>query len=397
MLFSRSKKALGVDLGTHSVKVLQVSKQGRKIYVEEAGYAELDNELLNSDPVKAQESALLTALTGLVPKQCCIVSALPGNTTVVRYPKITIKPNETLPQAIQREAPQYIPFDLNEVFLSWDVIAKEPEEEQIQILLVAAKKEAISSRLNIFQACDIHCSVFDIDSIAILNAVERSRLLHPEETVAIFNIGYSSSSIHFVRGMRSIFIRDLTWGAKDILEAIVKERRYDLRQAEKDLLASSKEVKTEHPDAVEFEAPEDGETEEVVVAEPVSPLEPLDEEFILEQAPSEMEAVPVKTIREIIASPINRMIGEVRRSFDFFEHQLYEKPVQRIILCGGLSCYPLIGETLVDEFNVDTVEVAELITNEVVLSNSKSLDVFREHSAKFAVAFGLAVRGLSEI
>jgi type IV pilus assembly protein PilM len=319
VLFSRPKKALGIDIGTHSVKTLQVSKQGRKIYVEEAGYAELDYELLNADPIKAQTSALLTALTGFVPKQCFVAAALPGNTTVVRYPKITPKVNETLSQAVQREASQYIPFDLNEEFLSLDVIAKETEGEQTEILLVAAKKDAISSRLNIFQMCDIQCSVFDIDSIAMLNAIERSRLLHPEETVAIFDIGYSSSSIHFVRDMKSVFIRDLMWGAKDILDAIIKERRCDLRQAEKDFLLSSKEVKTEHPDAVEVEVevPEVTETEEVITAEPVSPLEPLGEELEFGQASGEMPTLEVKTVREIITSPINRMISEVRRSFDF--------------------------------------------------------------------------------
>ncbi len=223
--FSRPKKAIGIDLGAHSVKTLQVSKQGRKIYIEEAGYAEIDNEMAVADPIKANTDALLTALTGLLPKQSYIVTALPGNTAVVRYPKITLKANETIDIAVEREANQYIPFDRSEVFLDWDVIDKETEERKIQILLVAAKNEAINSRLRIFQACDISCSVFDIDSIAIYNAIERCHLLHPEESIAIFDIGYSSSSIHFVRDRKSVFIRDLMWGAKDILVAIVKERR----------------------------------------------------------------------------------------------------------------------------------------------------------------------------
>lgn len=395
--FSRPKKTIGIDLGAHSVKALQVSKQGRKIYIEEAGYAEIDSELSVADPIKASTDALLNALAGFNPKQSYIVTALPGNTAVVRYPKITIKPNETLTTAVQRESSQHIPFDLNEVFLSWDVIKKETEEQKVQILLVAAKNDAINSRLRIFQACDISCSVFDIDSIAVFNAIERCHLLHPEESVAIFDIGYSSSSIHFVRDMKSVFIRDLMWGAKDILDAIVKERRCDFKQAEKDLISASKEAKIEHPEAVEVAAPEVEGTEEVIVAEPVSPLEPLDEEFGIDQPIAEMVSFTPKSIREIMVSPMNRMVSEVRRSFDFFEHQLYEKPVQRIILCGGVSCYPLIGETLVEEFNVDTVEVADLTTSEVILSHSKSLEIFKEHSAKFAVAFGLAARGLSEI
>ncbi|MGC8738283.1 MAG: pilus assembly protein PilM [Candidatus Hydrogenedens sp.] len=395
--FSRPKKTIGIDLGAHSVKTLQMSKQGRKIYIEEAGYAEIDSELSIADPIKANTDALLTALTGLSPKQSYIVSALPGNTAVVRYPKITLKSNETIASAVQRESSQHIPFDLNEVFLSWDVIEKESEESKVQILLVAAKNEAINSRLRIFQACDIACSVFDIDSIAVYNAIERCHLLHPEESVAIFDIGYSSSSIHFVRDMKSVFIRDLMWGAKDILDAIVKERKCDYKQAEKDLILASKEAKEEHPEAVEIATPEVGEVEEAIVAEPVSPLEPLDDEFDIDRPPVEVIGFTPKSISEIMISPMNRMVSEVRRSFDFYEHQLYEKPVKKIILCGGISCYPLIGATLVEEFDVDSVELADLTTSEVFLSNSKSLEIFKEHSAKFAVAFGLAARGLSEI
>lgn len=393
--FSRPKKSIGIDLGTHSVKTLQVSKQGRKIYIEEAGYAEIDNEMSIADPIKANTDALLAALTGLALKQSYIVTALPGNTAVVRYPKIALKTNESINIAVEREANQYIPFDRNEVFLDWDVIAKETEEQKIQILLVAAKNDAINSRLRIFQACDIQCSVFDIDSIAVYNTMERCHLLHPEESVAIFDIGYSSSSIHFVRDRKSVFIRDLMWGAKDIIDAIVKERRCDFQQAQKELIVASKET-IEHPEAVEVATSEIQEVEEVNV-EPISPLEPLDEEFSIDKVPADVISFSPKSIREIIISPLNRMISEVRRSFDFFEHQLYEKPVQKIILCGGVSCYPLIGETLVEEFNVDTVEVADLITPDIILSNSKSLEIFKEHSAKFAVAFGLAARGLSEI
>ncbi len=396
--FTRPKKVIGIDLGAHSVKALQVSKQGRKIYIEEAGYAPIDNELAVADPIKASTDALLTALAGFAIKQSLVVTALPGNTAVVRYPKITLKTNESLANAVEREAGQYIPFDLNEVYLSWDVIAQEANEPKVQVLLVAAKNEAINNKLRIFQSCDIQCSIFDIDSIAIFNALERCGLLKTEESTAIFDIGYSSSSIHFVRDMKSIFIRDLMWGSKDILDAIVKEKRCDYSQAEKELISSSKEIETGHPEAVEIVEPEPEEVVEAIEAEEtVSPLEPLDEELAFDQPTPETVTFAPKSMREIMASPMNRMVSEVRRSFDFFEHQLYEKPVERIILCGGASSYPLIGETLVNELNVETVEVADLITSEVLLSHSKSLEIFKENTAKFTTAFGLSVRGLAEI
>lgn len=402
MAFTKPKKSIGIDLGNHSVKVVQLSKYGKKIYIEEVGFSQLKPEMVNIDPVRAQTDALTNALEGIDIKQSLIVSALSGNTTVVRYPKIIVQGKETTSSVIEREAAQYIPFDLNDVQLTWDVIDQKVTENgtQVEVLLVAAKKESIQNLFRILQNSGIHSSVFDIDSIAVFNAVERCGFLKENESTAIFDIGYASSSIHFVRDRKSVFIRDLLWGAKDLVDAIVREQKIEFSRAEQELIKFSKEQKEkikEIPEAVELKE----EIEEAVPIEevPISPLEPLEEEIMYEEVEKEtVKPTPTKKMNEILLQPLNRLVGEVRKSFDFYEHQLYEKPVQRVILCGGVVNFPMIGETIVEEFNVETVEVPDFTTSDAIaFSHSKSIALFKENSAQFAVALGLAIRGLMEI
>lgn len=403
--FTKPKKVIGIDLGAYSVKAVQISKHAtKKIYIEEVGESEIDLELFNMDPVKAQSTAIEIAIGNMGKDKSLIVCGLPGNTAVVRYPKITVKEGEKIEEAVAREATQYIPFDLNDVYISWDTIEEEVIEnkQQIQIILVASKKDAINSRLSTLSQINLQCSVLDLDSIAVYNAIKASGLMKPNESLAIFDIGYSSSSIHFVRDLKSVFIRDLGWGAKDILDAIVRDKHCELRQAEALLKESAREIlsKPEAPVAEEIKEPEVVEAiEEIIPEEVPSPVEAIEEDYEFNRFEEQLGKISEKekSIREILLPSMSRMISEVKRSFDFYEHQLYEKPVERVIVCGGVSCYPLIGETLVNELNVDTVELADFINDNLVLSNSNTMKAFREHSAKFAVALGLAVRGLEEI
>jgi Tfp pilus assembly PilM family ATPase len=132
-------------------------------------------------------------------------------------------------------------------------------------------------------------------------------------------------------------------------------------------------------------------------------LDPLDEELgglgeVSAPAKSPFAGeTSTRSIREVLSAPLARMVSEIRRSFDFFEHQLYERPVERIILSGGAAHLPLVGETLSEELGVETVEVADPATSELILSDEPSLAALREHPAQFLVAIGLAARGMADL
>ncbi len=412
MLFSKPKKAIGLDVGTHSVKAVQMSRSGGRLCVDEVGYALLDRAQVNADPEMAHANAIRDALRTMNTPQSAVVGALPGQTVVIRYPRISGVARDQLESAVEREAGQNIPYDLSEVFLDWALLdeSQEGDEKQLRVLLVAAKHEIIDSRIQILETAEIQCAVLGVDSLALADAAEACDFLRVGETVAMINIGLTSASIHFIRDGLSNFIRDVNWGARELIQVIAKERRCDFEEAERILHAYEEEVEQAAEEPAEEEATT--KTEEAVFGgdDPFgevpssggSLLDPLDDELDglsgsgagMRPAPSGTES---RALSEILVSPLNRMVSEIRRSFDFYEHQLYERPVDRIILSGGVAHLPVLASMLQEELGVDTVETADPTASAMFFGDEQSVAPLLEHPSQFMVAIGLAARGMADL
>ena len=233
MGFTKPKKAIGLDIGTHAVKAVQMSRVSGRLRIDQATCALVDRNELNVDPVRAQVAAVREALETMPVPQSQIVAALTGNTVVVRYPRLTDVPKEQLRSAIEREAANNMPYDLREVFLDWVILEEYQEDErrQMKVLLVAAKHEEIENRLQVLRSAELQCGVLSVDSLALADAGEACDFLRVGETVAIINVGLNSSSIHFIKDGISNFIREVNWGAREIIQAVAKGRRCDYEQA----------------------------------------------------------------------------------------------------------------------------------------------------------------------
>ncbi|MCX5770425.1 MAG: pilus assembly protein PilM, partial [Candidatus Hydrogenedentes bacterium] len=114
MLFSKPKRAIGIDIGTHSVKSVQMSRPGGRMRLDGAGYALVDRNQFNIDPLSAQAVAVRESLWTLVEAQSIVVTALPGQSVVIRYPRLASMPEDRLQEAVEKEAGQHIPYDLSE-------------------------------------------------------------------------------------------------------------------------------------------------------------------------------------------------------------------------------------------------------------------------------------------
>lgn len=405
MLFSKPKKAIGLDIGSHSVKAVQMSRSGGRLYIDEVGYAVVNREQANNDPVMAHASAVSEALRNMNLNQCSVVGALPGQTVVIRYPRLPESAKEQLEVAIEREAGQNIPYDLNEVLLDWTLLdeTEEGDQRQLKVLLVAAKHEVVDSRIQILDASEVQCSILGVDSLALADAAEACDFLRVGETVAILNIGLTSASLHFIKDGVSNFIRDVSWGARELIQTIAKEKRVDYNEAEQ-LLKDATKANVEEPAKVEASPAAATEEETLQAADPFGELEasslldPLDDEMPSVTGTSvPMGGRAEKTVLDVIAHPLNRMVSEIRRSFDYYEHQLYERPVDRLIISGGVAHLPLLQSTLQDELGVDTVEVADPTVSALTLGDDAAVSTIRAQPAQFMVAVGLAARGMAEL
>ena len=145
LLFTKPKKAVGIDVGSHSVKSVQMSRSAGHLRIDAAGYALVDRGQFNIDPVAAQANAIRESVRSMAVQNALLVGALPGHTVVIRYPRLPQTDEARLAEAVEKEAGQHIPYDLAEVSLDWSLLdtVTEGEEKLSKVLLVAAKHEVI--------------------------------------------------------------------------------------------------------------------------------------------------------------------------------------------------------------------------------------------------------------
>lgn len=408
LLFTKPTKAVGVDIGSHSVKTVQMSRAHGGLRVDNVGYAIIDRAQFNTDPVIAQASALREAMRSMPLAQCLVVGALPGQTVVIRYPRVPEMSDAKLAEAIEKEASQNIPYERSEVFLDWTPLenVNEAGKNQIKILLVAARYEVIESRVQIASAAELSYGVLGVDSLALADAAEGCDFLRVGEAVALINLGASNTSIHFIKDGKSNFIRDVNWGAKELIQAVAKTRRVELPEAERLVLefARSRAATAAEPPPLPPDLP-GGPTGPAHSASASSNLlGALDDELgaLDSLGPVASPPKPVaqhaaqgeKSMEEILAPPLVRLVSEIRRSFDYYEQQLYEHPVGRLIVSGGVAHLTLLRDTLREELGVP-VELADPTHSALALGPDHAVSRMIEHPAQFMVAVGLAARGIA--
>ncbi len=373
-----------------------MSRAGRRLHVDGAGMALVDRNLINTDPVAAHAAAVRDALRTIFITQSLVVGALPGQTVVIRYPRLADMPEDRIGAAIEKEAGQHIPYDLSEVFLDWSLLERvtEGNDRLLKVLLVAARHEVIDSRVQIAAAAEIQYGILTVDSLAVADAAESCGFLQTGETVALVNIGLTSASIHFVKDGVSNFIRDINWGSREFIQAIVRARRCDYDEAEKLLCAAANEAEAQPQETPPSEVQEQKATPNA------SLLDPFEDEF--DVAPKTPKAVVPsqdadKPIQELLVAPLNKLVAELRRSLDFYEHELYETPIDRMILSGGVAHLMIVRSTLEEELGMKCVEVANPAQSALTFGNASEMGALYEHPAQFMVAVGLAARGMAEL
>jgi type IV pilus assembly protein PilM len=378
-----------------------MSRSGGRLFVDEVGYAVVNRDQINADPVMAHAAAVSEALAGLSVSKSALIGALPGQTVVIRYPRLTQSAQQDIEAAVEREAGQSIPYDLAEVYLDWTLLEEiqEGDNKQLKILLVAAKHEVIDSRVQIMNAAEVQFSVLGVDSLALADAAEACGLLREGETVAMLNVGLTSASIHFMKNGVSNFIRDVAWGSRELVQAIAKERRLDYDAAQRVLqdLVNDPGAAAAKPEPVAPPKPApkaDLDDDPFGDVSGSSMLDPLDDEDLPVAGGKGNDGPDLSTV---LSGSLTRMVSEIRRSFDYYEHQLYENPVERVILTGGVARLSLIADAIREELGVESVEVADPARSALRMGDTAAVRHLLDSPAQFMVAVGLAARGMAEL
>jgi type IV pilus assembly protein PilM len=392
-MLAKSKTAIGIDLGTHSVKAVQLSNFGNGLKVERAALVKLhgdgsSEERRNEDIIRA----LRVIASSFNVKKANVITALPGQDTFIRYLRFPKMPPEELKNSIELEADQNLPYDLSEVSTDSVVLEEitERNETIMKILLVAAKNEMINKTLDLLRNVGLSANILGITTLAISDAFEANGGFHPDETVALINIGASSTNIHFCRDGVSNFTRDISRGGRDLTAAVQKLLKVSYDEAERLKMEYARANFGKANGLADFGGLDEGEADELsldVVSDEAAdePTEPM----------GKIKNGDASRIVNATRPAVNRLIGEIRRSIDYYEKQLYEKNVSRLVLSGGTVMFPGLDQSLADATGVP-VEIVDPVQALIIEEGSPELKDLIENRAQFSVAVGLAARGFVE-
>jgi len=257
---------------------------------------------------------------------------------------------EEMRDLIRQDAAQYLPFDnMEEVSFDFQILGEnEYNSNQLDVLLVAAKKDIIDSYTNALQAAGLEVIIMDVDSFALETVYEENYDFDENDIVALINIGASITNINVVRNDASIFTRDFTLGGNTITESLSERLGVSFDEAER--------MKIEGSEGTGLNA----------------------EEFSL-------------TLMEY-AEPI---CGEIERSIEFFRSTFGGDYIKSVLLSGGGAKLPGIVNELQQRLGIDT-EIINPFQKIAISNKNVDASLVEQMGPAMAVSMGLALRRLED-
>ncbi len=231
---AKQRLSVGLDIGSHAVKICEFAESGAGIKLQALGSALLppesleDGALQNPDEVAEVISNLVNNLKIKGKKVAISIS---GYSVIVKKINLAVMTEEELEKHIEAEAEQYIPFDIDDVYLDFQDLKTNTEaEDRTDVMLVAAKKDVVDGFLGMLESSGLTPVVVDVDAFALENAYEANFGLN--ENVALVDIGASKMNINIISNGTSILARDVVLGSRQLTEQIQNQFDISFEEAE---------------------------------------------------------------------------------------------------------------------------------------------------------------------
>jgi type IV pilus assembly protein PilM len=229
------KNLVGIDIGTSSIKVCQLKETRKSCSLVRFGYTDLAPQTIVDGQVMdagAVVEGLMRVFRDARIKQKEVALSVSGQTVIIRKIAVPIMTAAELDEQIHWEAEQHIPFKIEDVQIDYQVLRRRPEASQMDLLLVAAKRDQIGDYAQLARDAKLKPVVCDIDAFTVQNMFEFSRGLPTDESVALINVGASLSSLNIIANGISSFTREIANGGNVITEEIQKQLQVPYEQAE---------------------------------------------------------------------------------------------------------------------------------------------------------------------
>ncbi len=236
MLFSKKNHLVGLDIGSRTIKAAEVTgmKKGGNLFLKKFGMIEIPHGAIEEGGIRNPEEvsdAIKRLFKAYNIKEQNVCVSIGGYSVIVKKINVQSMTEEQLQETIQFEAEQYIPFDISDVNLDFQILGEKENSSQMSVLLVAAKKEMVDSYLNLVQMAGLNPCIIDVDSFALQNIFELN--YKPEsDNVALIDIGSSKTALNILKGTDSVFMRDVSLGCGQVNQKIASLIDCTLEEAE---------------------------------------------------------------------------------------------------------------------------------------------------------------------
>ena len=348
--FGSNKTIVGLDIGSNSIKAVELQRRRGEVMVSHVGVEPLANDIV-VDSMIVDSGSVASAISKIFAEHAFkakqVATSVSGHSVIVKKISMQTMDEPELGEAVRNEAAQYIPFDMNDVNVDYQVLSDNLGGPTIDVLLVAVKKDKVLNYTNALQLAGRQPAIVDIDAFALQNCYEYNYDPAPNSTTALLNIGASVMNINIVRGSIPLFTRDVSVGGNQYTDSLQKE--LDLSYDDAEALKLGKKVGTVSEDA---KLP------------------------ILQQ------------VTEII-------VLEIQKTFDFFRATASGEHIERIYVAGGSSQVPGLVEALRQEFAIPVEALNPFL--KVVPPIGEGADLIERKLAQLAVAVGLALRSFEKL
>ena len=361
----KKNQLVGLDIGSHAIKLVEIEDTKKGRVLKNFGIIGLPQDAIVEGAIKEMEivsSAIKTLYKNLKIKNKNVVTSISGYSVIVKKISIQKRGEAELDASIQDEAEQYIPFDINDVNLDYEVLSP-PEEEGAEkkaegekdkmdkglmdVMLVAAKKDIVEDYVSLLHLTGLSPAILDVDAFALQNVFEQSSE-NISGCYALVNVGAEELGINAIKNGVSIFTRDSSYGGYQINEAIMSKFDVSYEEAEKIKLGGTK---IDHKDKGALE--------------------------------------------EIFTSVISGWVNEIKRALDFLATTYPDETIEKIVISGGSCRFPGFQKYLELETEIPVIELNPFGNLQV---NDKAFDpkYLTYMAPQAAIAVGLALRSIGD-
>ncbi len=236
-LFGPSAKTLvGVDIGTSSVKVASLRRgRGGGYELEALGIEPLAHDSIVDGAIISKlevADAIDRLFKSAGIESARVATSISGHSVIVKTVNLPAQSEQELEESIRWEAEQYVPFDISEVNLDYQVLRKAAQGNRMEVLLVAAKRDKIIDHTGVLSMAGKRPAVVDIDAFALLNAYAANHQPDPSSVVALLDVGSNTVNITIARGREFLFTRDVAIGGSHYTEHLQKQLGISFDEAE---------------------------------------------------------------------------------------------------------------------------------------------------------------------